>query len=257
MNRPETVVIVVAASAAVAGDRRRSASWPRSRRRAALARFQRPGSASRAGSRVPSSTSVSPSSRFGVAGCPKPHDGQSNRSALQVSRAAQFGHVAASFRQPSPSVHPRGLGRRRRPHDVRVGRVGDDREVGVRLGRRGATGRRPRAPRRSGRAGPGSGCRARAAPRRADRPLGAALARRPRARPGRALAPWRGSARCPTCMLAPVALLTTGSAGAGDGRGEQPGRGRLAVRRRDERHPLPGRQLARAGSARWRASRAR
>ena len=102
MYRPATVVIVAAASAASRGSTPKCVAAAVTAS-AALARFQRPGNASRKGTSVPSSTSVSPSSRFGVAGCPKPHDGQSNRSALQRSSAAQFGQVAASLRQPSPS----------------------------------------------------------------------------------------------------------------------------------------------------------
>ena len=54
--------------------------------------------------RSPSSTSTSPSMRWGVSGWANPHDGHEKRSSVQSSNAAERGQVAASLRHGAPSA---------------------------------------------------------------------------------------------------------------------------------------------------------
>ena len=57
----------------------------------------------------------------------------------------------------------------------------------------------------------------------------------------------------PDVRLAPVELLTSGRPSARDRGGEEARRGRLAVRRRDERDVLVGRELRERDRARSRS----
>ena len=136
MKRPATVVdgsaIACAATVGVDAEVRTSAATSAS---AAFARFHAPGSASASGMRRPSSTSVSPSSRCGGVGLREAARAGS-RTGRPTSRAAPRSsgtsrRRCASRARARPTSSFAGLGG---PHDVRVGRVRDDRELGVRLG---------------------------------------------------------------------------------------------------------------------------
>ena len=165
---------------------------------AAFWRFHAPGSASASGTR-------STVEHHGLArrGGARPPAGRTHTRGSRTGRRSSEQRPTARARRRvlaprEPELDPRDLARGRGPHDVRVGRVRDDRELGVRLGDRS-----PRVADRVHLAVAVELVTAEVAEHQQLRPQRVddarrRLARRPRARRFRVRRRERGSARCPT-----------------------------------------------------------